>query len=223
MPFKILLRVIGVCSLFVLVTGNAFAQSAALSGSYPQVLMKTTAGEIVIELDARRAPVSVQHVLELVKKGYYSGTIFHRVVPGFVVQGGGHTIDLTPKTGAEAVFNESGNGLSNQRGSVALARTNDPHSADSQFFINLTDNSRLDPRRDRWGYAVFGQVIEGMSVIDEIAATPTGPAGPFDENVPTLPIVIESMTQLTADDIAARAQAAIEAAEAELELLELNE
>ncbi|MEL7310489.1 MAG: peptidylprolyl isomerase [Pseudomonadota bacterium] len=223
MPAKIMLRLAFVCTIFLGSTNLAHAQSAALTGGYPQVLVVTTAGEIVIELDARRAPVSAQHFLKLVEDGYYTGTIFHRVVPGFVVQGGGHTIDFTAKSGAETVFNESGNGLSNQRGSVALARTNDPHSADSQFYINLADNSRLDPRRDRWGYAVFGQVIEGMSVVDDMAAVPTGPGGPFEENVPTLPIVVKSMTRLTDEDIAARAQAAIDAAEAELELLELNE
>ena len=220
MPLKTLFQTIVVCASILLGVSQAAAQGAALSGGYPQVLVETTAGEIVIELDARRAPLSAQHFLKLVKDGYYTGTIFHRVISGFVIQGGGHTIDFTPKTGADTVFNESGNGMSNQRGTVALARTNDPHSADSQFFINLADNSRLDPRRDRWGYAVFGQVIEGMNIVDDIAASPTGPGGPFEADVPTLPILVESMKLLSQEDIAARAQAAIEAAEAELELLE---
>ncbi|MEL6367485.1 MAG: peptidylprolyl isomerase [Pseudomonadota bacterium] len=201
----------------------ARAQSAGLIGGYPQILMETSEGEFIVELDARRAPLTASHFVALVHEGFYDGTIFHRVIGTFVAQGGSHTIDYRAKEGAPAVVNESGNGLSNQRGTIAMARTDDPHSATASFYINLADNSRLDPRPDRWGYTVFGQVIEGMETLDRIAAAPTGPGGPFAEDVPALPIVIKRATRLSQAEIAERAKAALEAAEADLEALQDSE
>lgn len=189
---------------------------------FPQVLVVTTQGEFVIELEPRRAPLTARHFLDLVLADHYTGTVFHRVIPNFVVQGGSVDRNYEQKGEVATVVNESGNGLSNQRATIAMARTDDPHSASASFYINLADNSRLDPRRDRWGYTVFGQVVEGMEVIDAIAALPTGPAGPFVEDVPSLPVVVQSMKLLSDEEIAARAQAAMEAAEEALKALEEN-
>ena len=151
----------------------------------------TSAGNFVIELDRNRAPRTVEAFLKYVKEGFYSGTIFHRVVAGFIAQAGGYTADMEPKPITENIINESGNGLSNLRGTVALARSNEPHSATSQFYVNLADNIDLNPRPTRWGYAVFGKVVEGMEVADDIGHRPTAGGGPFDRNVPVEPIVIE--------------------------------
>ena len=158
--------------------------------AHPHVVLETSEGEILLELDGRRAPLTVRHFLKLVEDGYFDGTIFHRVVPDFVVQGGGYTRDLQLKEPEGWIPNESGNGLPNLRGTVAMARQNEPHTAMAQFFINVADNKSLNPRADRWGYAVFGYVIEGMDVVDRIAATPTGPAGPLSQDVPVAAIVI---------------------------------
>ena len=161
------------------------------------VRFETSEGNILMELDGRRAPLTVGHVLELIDNGYYDGTIFHRVIPGFMIQGGGYTRDLKEKdAGEETVPNESGNGLQNLRGTVAMARLPDPHTANAQFFINVVDNGSLNPKPDRWGYAVFGYVIEGMDVVDKIAATPTGPAGEFGSDVPVAPVVIEKVSRV---------------------------
>ena len=162
----------------------------------PQVKFETTEGTILIELDGRRAPLTVRHVLELVDKGYYNGTVFHRVIPGFMVQGGGYTRDLKPREPGDTIPNESGNGLENLRGTIAMARLAEPHTANAQFFINVADNGSLNPRPDRWGYTVFGYVIEGMDVVDEIAAVPTGPAGEFDKDVPVAPVIIEKASRV---------------------------
>ncbi len=157
----------------------------------PRVRVVTTAGNFVIELDQNRAPRTVEAFLKYVKDGFYSGLIFHRVVAGFIAQAGGYTQDLSPKPVTQNIINESGNGLSNLRGTVGLARTTEPHSATSQFFINLADNIDLNPRPTRWGYAVFGKVVEGMEVVDDIGHRPTAGAGPFTSNVPVDPVVIE--------------------------------
>lgn len=166
---------------------------------HPYVKIETTEGEIVLELDGRQAPLTVGHILRLVDNGFYDGTIFHRVISGFMAQAGGHTPDLKLKESDVMIPNESGNGLSNVRGTVAMARTSDPHSANSQFFINVADNVRLDPKKavvnGSWGYTVFGQVIQGMEVVDKIVSTQTGPQGPFRSDVPVVPIVIKSMTR----------------------------
>lgn len=189
--------------LLLLVLGltapTAFAAEDVPAHAY--VEMQTSVGTIIIELDGRQAPLTVGHFLKLVDAGFYNGIIFHRVIPGFMAQTGGHTPDLKLKEDSNTVPNESGNGLSNVRGSVAMARTGDPHSANSQFFINVADNSRLDPAKKviggSWGYTVFGNVIQGMEVVDEIANVATGPQGTFQKDVPVIPIVIKKMSRYT--------------------------
>ncbi len=157
----------------------------------PRVRVVTGAGNFVIELDRIRAPRTVEAFLKYVEEGFYSGTIFHRVVAGFIAQAGGYTADMEPKPITANIINESGNGLSNLRGTVALARSNEPHSATSQFYVNLADNIDLNPRPTRWGYTVFGKIVEGMEVADDIGHRPTAGGGPFDRNVPVEPIIIE--------------------------------
>lgn len=164
--------------------------------AHPYVKLETTAGDILLELDGRRAPITTRNFLALVDAGHYDGTIFHRVIPDFMIQGGGYTRDLKPKESKESIVNESGNGLENQRGTIAMARTGDPHSANAQFFINVANNTRLDPQPDRWGYAVFGYVVEGLEVADKIVSSPTGPAGEFASDVPVAPIVIEKASRV---------------------------
>lgn len=160
-----------------------------------KVLVKTSLGNITIELFPDKAPKSVENFLTYVKSGFYSGTIFHRVIPGFMIQGGGFGADLRQKKTRAPIPIESRNGLSNLRGTVAMARTLDPNSATAQFFINTVDNPRLDYASDaNPGYAVFGKVTDGMDVVDKIRATPTGPKGPFAGDVPTTPIVIEKIS-----------------------------
>jgi cyclophilin family peptidyl-prolyl cis-trans isomerase len=144
----------------------------------------------VLELDAARAPKSTVNFLRYVRDGHYDGTIFHRVITGFVAQGGGYDAEFAERETREPVQNESKNGLSNERGTIAMARTQDPHSATAQFYINLADNARLDGAEGRWGYTVFGRVVDGMDVVDAIAAVPTGPGGPFRSDVPQAPIVV---------------------------------
>jgi cyclophilin family peptidyl-prolyl cis-trans isomerase len=174
--------------LLMVVTGAAAAQGY---GPGPVLVrFETTAGAFTLALDAQRAPLSTANLVRYVSSGHYVGTVFHRVVADFVVQGGGHTVDGTEKPTGDPVPNESGNGLTNRRGTVAMARSGDPHSATSQFYVNLADNLNLDPRPDRWGYAVIGQVVQGMDVIERIAATPTGARGPFPQDTPLEPIVI---------------------------------
>jgi cyclophilin family peptidyl-prolyl cis-trans isomerase len=176
---------------FFLCAPQAFAQSAA------RVQFDTSLGKIVIEVDAARAPRTVENFMRLVRAGFYDGTIFHRVIPGFMAQGGGFTPDYQQKPTGQPVRNESPGGLSNVRGTVAMARTSDPHSATAQFFINVADNKFLDagPRHPGgFGYAVFGTVVEGMAVVDRMVASPTGPAGPFDKDAPKTPIVITKAT-----------------------------
>ena len=167
------------------------AQSTQAANGYPRVRVVTNAGDFVIELDPNRAPKTVEAFLKYVNDGFYNGLIFHRVVAGFIAQTGAYTVDMEPKNVTENIFNESGNGLSNLRGTVGLARGNDPHSGTSQFYINLADNVDLNPRPTRWGYAVFGKVVEGMDVVDDIGHRPTAGGGPFDRNVPVEPIVID--------------------------------
>ena len=167
------------------------AQDGQPAPGSPRVRVVTTAGNFVIELDHNRAPRTVDAFLKYVKDGFYSGVIFHRVVAGFIAQAGGYTTDMQPKAVTENVVNESGNGLSNLRGTVGFARSTDPHSGTSQFYINLADNVDLNPRPTRWGYAVFGKVVEGMEVVDDIGHRPTAGGGPFQSSVPVEPIVIQ--------------------------------
>ncbi|HEU4616973.1 MAG TPA: peptidylprolyl isomerase, partial [Gammaproteobacteria bacterium] len=140
--------------------------------------------------------LTVENFLKYVDAGFYDGTVFHRVVSGFVAQGGGYTADYQPKATNGNVANESGNGLSNLRGTVGVARSSEPHSGTSQFYINLADNLELDPRPTRWGYAVFGKVVEGMDVVDDIGHRPTGSGGPFTRDVPVDPVLIQKVERV---------------------------
>jgi cyclophilin family peptidyl-prolyl cis-trans isomerase len=167
--------------------------------AHPHILIETTMGNIKLELDGKLAPITVGHFLARVDSGFYDGLIFHRVIPGFMAQAGGYTPGLELKEDDAKIPNESGNGMSNVRGTIAMARTNDPHSANTQFFINVADNVRLDPANNRWGYAVFGYVIEGMEVVDEIVSVKTGPQGKLRSDVPMVPIVIKKMSRVTYD------------------------
>lgn len=160
------------------------------------VTLHTTMGNIVLELDAERAPVTVANFLQYAKSGFYNKTIFHRVIPRFMIQGGGFTAGLEQKKTQEPIVNESKNRWHNERGTVAMARTNNPDSATSQFFINVRMNARLDYRYRQPGYTVFGKVVEGMDVVDSISFTQTQPKGRH-QNVPIKPIIIE---QVTIDD-----------------------
>jgi cyclophilin family peptidyl-prolyl cis-trans isomerase len=185
--------IIGLGILFV-----ALAQSAT-AAEFPRVRMETTAGNFVIELDDGRAPLTVANFLQYVNDGFYEGTVFHRIINNFVIQGGGYTANLEGKATQPPVPNESGNGLENRRMTVALARTGDPHSGDSQFYVNLGDNLDLDPKPTRWGYSVFGRVVEGIEVVDEIGYRPTQPNGPF-QNYPAAPVIIERAVLLVAGE-----------------------
>jgi cyclophilin family peptidyl-prolyl cis-trans isomerase len=163
----------------------------------PQVALKTSEGTIVVELDAEKAPTSTQNFLQYVADKHYDGSVFHRVIPNFMIQGGGFTPEMRQKPTRSPIQNEAKNGLRNARGTLAMARTNDPHSATAQFFINHKDNVFLDyPGQDGWGYAVFGKVVSGMEVVDQIARVSTGRVGPFSD-VPQKPVLIESATLVT--------------------------
>jgi len=162
------------------------------------VRVTTSMGVFVVELNAERAPLTVQNFVRYVNEGFYTNTLFHRVVGNFVVQGGGYdATSLKLKPTHDYVFNESGNGLQNKRGSVGMARSGPPHSANTQFYVNLADNSELDPLATRWGYAVFGQVIEGMDVVEKMGVIATGSLGPFKSEAPLRPIVIQKVEPLT--------------------------
>ena len=163
----------------------------------PQVTLKTSEGTIVVELEADKAPASTQNFLQYVQDKHYDGTVFHRVIPNFMIQGGGFTTDMKQKGVRAPIGNEAKNGLRNARGTLAMARTGDPHSATAQFFINHKDNVFLDyPGQDGWGYAVFGKVVSGMEVVDKIARVPTGRVGPFSD-VPQKPVLIQSATLIS--------------------------
>ena len=163
----------------------------------PKVLLKTSMGDITLELAADKAPKSTANFLAYVNSGFYDGTVFHRVIDNFMVQGGGFTKELQQKPTRASIVNESKNGLSNVRGSVALARTADPNSATAQFFINVVDNPQLDYASDAQpGYCVFGKVVAGLDVIDKIKVMPTGAQNQFRSDVPTAPIVIEKASVL---------------------------
>ncbi len=180
-PLRWLLPALSVL-LLVMAHGATWAQ---------KVRLDTSLGEIVIELDAAKAPKSVANFVEYVKAGHYNGTVFHRVIPNFMIQGGGFDADMTQKPTRAPIPLESKNGLTNVRGSVAMARTSVPDSATAQFFVNLKDNAFLDSANspDGAGYAVFGKVVSGMDVVDKIWAVPTGNKGPY-QNVPVTPVLI---------------------------------
>lgn len=174
----------------------AIAVATPALAEKPRVRIETTAGSFVVQLEPERAPLTVRNFLQYAAEGFYEGTVFHRVVNGFVIQGGGYAVDLAPKTVRPGIPNESGNGLSNRRGTIAMARTADPHSADAQFYVNLADNVVLDPKPTRWGYAVFGEVVEGLAVVDEIGHGATTSRGEF-QDIPVKPVVIEKVVVLS--------------------------
>ncbi|HMM55291.1 MAG TPA: peptidylprolyl isomerase [Candidatus Desulfobacillus sp.] len=177
--------------LFALAAG--LICSLSVMAANPLVEMKTSQGTLVIELDAARAPKTVANFLQYARDGFYDGTLFHRVIDGFMIQGGGFEPGMKQKPTRAPIENEAKNGLKNAAGTIAMARTQDPHSASAQFFINLVDNRPLDyPSRDGWGYAVFGRVVRGFEVAQKIARVKTGNAG-FHQNVPLEPVVIESV------------------------------
>ncbi len=162
----------------------------------PKIKIETTLGDITLELDATKAPTSTENFLSYVKDGHYDGTIFHRVIPNFMVQGGGMKPDMSEKKSKASIKNEANNGLKNLRGTVAMARTNDPHSASSQFFINVKDNAFLDHKSEDmqgWGYAVFGKVVDGMDVVDKIEKVETGTTG-FHQDVPKDAVILNKVT-----------------------------
>jgi len=162
----------------------------------PQVILNTSLGDITIALDREKAPITTENFLGYVGAGHFDGTVFHRVIPGFMIQGGGFTAEMRQRPTNSSIENEADNGLKNERGTIAMARTSDPHSATSQFFINLTDNSFLDHKTKNaqgWGYAVFGRVVEGLEVVDAIAQVPTGTHGSHSD-VPKEPVLIERIS-----------------------------
>jgi len=176
----------------------------------PRVLIETSQGNITVELFTRNAPQSVGNFIHYVKTGFYDGLIFHRVIPGFMIQGGGMTPDMTEKPRNAPIRNEADNGLRNLRGTLAMARMADHDSASSQFFINVADNAFLDHRGtsyDTWGYAVFGRVVDGMQVVDAIVAAPRGDRGPY-QDVPVEPAVMKRVTLLPETGVATRSGAA---------------
>ncbi len=172
----------------------ALVSLAVQAQDNPRVVLHTNQGDITLELYPDKAPKTVENFLQYVRDGFYDGTIFHRVISNFMIQGGGYTQDYKRKRTRAPIPNEANNGLSNLRGTIAMARTADPHSATAQFFINVVDNKFLDyraPTTRGWGYCVFGRVVDGMDVVDKIRRIPTGPAGPFAKDAPRIPVVIE--------------------------------
>ena len=189
LSFPIFSRVFLPLLLAAGLSAPAWAQDPVPTGTQ-RVLFETTMGAFTVEVDPVRAPLTAASFLQYARDQHYDGTIFHRIVGNFVIQGGGYLPDGTEKPVRGGVPNESGNGLSNRRGTVALARTGDPHSGTSQFYVNVADNIALDPSPSRWGYAVFGRVVEGMDVIDRIASVATGSRVTFEEDTPLQPVVI---------------------------------
>jgi len=197
----------------------AAAATTTTPATAQRVALRTNLGDIVLELYPDKAPKTVENFLQYVRDGHYNGTIFHRVIDGFMIQGGGYTVDLQLKPTRPPIQNEANNGLSNQRGTIAMARTGEPHSAQAQFFINLIDHPRLDFVSEQsnftWGYAVFGKVVEGMDVVDRIRAVETGGQGPLAKDVPKQAVIIERAELLEpTPDGAAAATTAPEAAPA---------
>ncbi len=182
-------------SKFMAVLFGLSMSASVLAAGPQQVSMKTSMGEIVVELDATAAPKTVANFLAYVKSGFYKGTIFHRVIDGFMIQGGGFDGKLKQKATRPPVVNEAQNGLKNAPYTIAMARTANPNSATAQFFINVAENASLDyPGQDGFGYTVFGKVVSGMEVIQKIKTTPTGAGGPFPSDVPKTPSLINSAT-----------------------------
>src|SRR6187431_1493188 len=172
-----------------------------------RVRVQTNLGSFVIELQRDRAPLTVENFLGYVKAGHYTNTLFHRTIANFLIQGGGVGLDYKAVPTLKPIANEAGNGLKNLRGTVGLARASGPHSGDCQFYVNVADNADLDPLPTRWGYAVFGKVIEGMEVVDRISISPTGSMGPFKQDAPLQPVVIQKVELLTDGNATAPAAA----------------
>ena len=181
----------------------ALAFSTSAFAANPEVEFKTNMGVITLELYAEKAPKTVENFLQYVKEGHYKGTIFHRVIPGFMIQVGGFNAGMVEKKTRESIVNEAGNGLKNDTGTIAMARRNDPNSATSQFYINVNDNQPLNFTPGNPGYAVFGKVIKGMDVVKKIEAVETTSTGPH-QNVPRKPVVIEDAKILSAEKPAAK-------------------
>ncbi len=195
--FRVAPILLALFTLLMLPTQAAAAgnpTTATTGGSHPMVTISTSLGDITVELYEDKAPISVKNFLDYVEEGFYNDTIFHRVIPGFMVQCGGMTADMSEKPNRAPIKNEADNGLGNERGTLAMARTQVVDSATSQFFINLKDNAFLNHGGRDFGYAVFGKVVEGMDVVDKIAAVPTGNKG-FHQDVPVEPVTIVSATK----------------------------
>ena len=189
LPLILILTLIPVTSWSI--DKDCFPPELIPDNMFPTIKLETTMGDIEVELNRMRAPINANNFLRYVLEGEYDGTIFHRVMPGFVVQGGGYTKDIEEKTLYENVFNESGNGLKNTTGSIAMARYDDPHTATRQFYFNVNNNSSLDPSSRKWGYTVFGQVVSGMEVLEAIAGVETGYSEALDaEDVPLVPVLL---------------------------------
>ncbi|QUN05013.1 peptidyl-prolyl cis-trans isomerase [Shewanella yunxiaonensis] len=167
---------------------------------FPRVELDTTMGKIVVDLDRSRAPITVDNFLTYVVRGDYNNTVFHRIIKDFVVQGGGYDPQLKTLREDKPIVNESGNGLSNTLGTIGMAREKDPHTATRQFYFNVADNTKLDPSSKHWGYAVFGEVSEGLEVLQKMAQVPTGPNTALQwEDVPLTPIILKKATLLPAN------------------------
>jgi cyclophilin family peptidyl-prolyl cis-trans isomerase len=195
------MRLFLISILTLLTLGSiAHAEDKKNMSANQQVKLETSLGDIIIEVDAEKAPLSAKNFLDYVNSSHFNGTIFHRVIPGFMAQGGGFDKDFKQKSTNDAIKNEADNGLKNTRGTLAMARTSDPDSASSQFFINLKDNAFLDFKSKTpqgWGYAVFGRVIDGMDVVDKMAEQPTGSNGQH-QDVPKTPIIINKVSLVSA-------------------------
>jgi len=188
MKRNVLFAALSFCTMLAVIPPQAGA------APLPRVRLQTNLGAIIIELNPSKAPKTVDNFLRYVREGHYNGTIFHRVIPNFMIQGGGYDANYRQKPVHEPIRNEADNGLKNDRGTVAMARTADPDSATAQFFVNVADNDFLNytaPTTGGWGYAVFGKVVEGMDVVDKIVSAPTDAAGPFSKDVPRQAVVIE--------------------------------
>ncbi|EIJ40959.1 peptidyl-prolyl cis-trans isomerase (rotamase) - cyclophilin family [Beggiatoa alba B18LD] len=203
-----MMRYVTACLLLFFATTSSYAAEPPL----PQVEIQTSMGKIVLELYPEKAPVTVYNFLTYAQEGFYTGTIFHRVIKDFMVQGGGYTADFEKKTTRPEIKNEANNGLKNLRGTVAMARSADPDSASSQFFVNVKDNYFLDYQSSTpsgWGYTVFGKVTTGMDVVDKIQAVTTGAGGTFTKNVPEQAITIDGMKLKNAEAVLAAPPAAL--------------
>lgn len=182
---------------------TTFFFSMAVYANNPKIKITTNLGDVTLELYPEKAPKTVENFVQYASDGFYKNTIFHRVIPNFMIQGGGFDPTYTQKPTRQPIKNEAANNLKNQIGTIAMARTSDPHSATAQFFINVADNDFLDytaPTQRGFGYTVFGKVIEGMDIVNQIASTPTGPGGPFRSDVPQKMILIENIEVVSTAD-----------------------